>query len=421
MFKFLHTADIHLDSPLKGLEAHEDAPVEEIRGATRRAFDNLIDLALEEKVDFVLIAGDLYDGDWKDYNTGLFFAGRMGRLSKAGIKVFIVSGNHDAASQITRAMPLPDNVLLFSPGKTQSLKLDDFGAIIHGRSYPSRSVTNNLAARFPQYEAGYFNIGLLHTSLTGREGHENYAPCTVDELKSKGYDYWALGHVHKREIVSEDPWIVFPGNIQGRHIRETGAKGATLVTVEEGRITVVEERELDIMRWAVCRVDLSECRTREEVYEQVRFSMEKELGPAEGRPLALRLWLEGQCSLHDELRARSGQWTKEFHGLAAGLGEVWLEKVKFRTGRKVGMEELLDEDSPFRGLLRAVEDLELEGKELPALAPDLAALKTRLPAELLDEDSIFAGRPERLAELREEVKELLLAVLSVRYGKKDDE
>ena len=285
MIKFIHTADIHLDSPLKGLEAHEDAPVEEIRGATRRAFDNLIDLTIEEEVDFVLIAGDLYDGDWKDYNTGLFFAARMGRLSKAGIKVFIVSGNHDAASQITKAMPLPDNVTLFSPRKPQSVKLDDLGVIIHGQSYSFRAVTENLASQYPQNDSNYFNIGLLHTSLTGREGHEDYAPCTLDELKSKGYDYWALGHVHKREIVSEDPWIVFPGNIQGRHIKETGAKGATLVTVEDGRITAVEERELDVLRWATCRVDLSECETSDSVYDAVRQDFEQELDQADGKTL----------------------------------------------------------------------------------------------------------------------------------------
>jgi len=205
MVKFIHAADIHLDSPLKGLEAHEDAPVEEIRSAARRAFDNMIDLAIEEKVDFVLIAGDLYDGDWKDYNTGLFFAGRMGRLSGAGIRVFIVSGNHDAASQITRAMPLPENVTLLSTKTPQSVKLDDLGVIIHGQGYSVRAVTDNLASGYPQYDPGYFNIGMLHTSLTGRQGHEDYAPCSTDELKSKGYDYWALGHVHKREIVDKDP------------------------------------------------------------------------------------------------------------------------------------------------------------------------------------------------------------------------
>lgn len=411
MFKFLHTADIHLDSPLKGLEAHEDAPVEEIRGATRRAFDNLIDLAIEEEVDFVLIAGDLYDGDWKDYNTGLFFAGRMGRLAGAGIRVFIVSGNHDAASRITRNMPLPDNVSFFSSGKVQSLKLDDPGVIIHGRSYPSRSVTDNLAARFPQYDPAYFNIGLLHTSLTGREGHESYAPCTLDELRSKGYDYWGLGHVHNREIASEDPWIIFPGNIQGRHIMETGAKGATLVTVEEGRITGIEERELDVLRWSVCRVDLSGCENREEVHDQVRSALEKEVSTADGRTLALRLRLEGQSPLHADLHARPDRWTEEFQGLAAGLGEIWLEKVKFRTRRRTGLEEIFEEDTPFSGLLQIVDELHLDKEELPALAPDLGALKTKLPAELLDEDSFVSGGPDELSELRDEIKELLIARL----------
>lgn len=415
MFKFIHTADIHLDSPLKGLEAHEDAPVDEIRGATRRAFDNLIDLAIEEEVDFVLIAGDLYDGAWKDYNTGLFFASRMGRLDKAGIKVFIVSGNHDAASQITKAMPLPDNVALFSPKKPQSVKLDDFGVIIHGQSYSSRAVTENLALQYPQHDSNYFNIGLLHTSLTGREGHEDYAPCTPNELKSKGYDYWALGHIHKREIVSGDPWIVFPGNIQGRHIKETGSKGATLVTVEDGRITEVEECELDLLRWAICQVDLSECETKEAVYEQVRSAMEKEQEMAEGKTLALRLQLEGGCPLHAELHARSIQWTEEFRGIAASLGDVWLEKVKLRTNRKTSLEEIVGEGTPLSGLLQAVESLEFGNDALIALVPDLAILKTKLPAELLDKASLLEGQPEHLSELREEVKELLIAKL-IQHG-----
>ena len=208
MFRFIHTADIHLDSPLKGLEAHEDAPVEEIRGATRRAFENLIDLSIDEEVDFVLIAGDLYDGDWKDYNTGLFFARQMGRLDKARIKVFIVSGNHDAASNITKTMPLPGNVTLFSPKKPHSVTLDDIDVIIHGQSYSTRAVTDNLSVEYPPHDSNYFNIGLLHTSMTGRKGHEDYAPCTLDDLKSKGYDYWALGHIHKREVISGDPMIL---------------------------------------------------------------------------------------------------------------------------------------------------------------------------------------------------------------------
>ena len=415
MFRFLHTADIHLDSPLKGLEAHEDAPVEEIRGATRRAFENLVEMAIEEEIDFILIAGDLYDGDWKDYNTGLFFVHQMGRLHKAGIKVFIVSGNHDAASRTTRTMPLPGNVTLFSPRNPQFTKLDDIGVMIHGRSYSSRAVTENLASSYPQHDSNFFNIGLLHTSLTGREGHADYAPCTIDDLKSKGYDYWALGHVHQREIVAEDPWILFPGNVQGRHIRETGAKGATLVTVEDGRIAQVQERELDVLRWAVCRADLSECRTKEAIYEQVRTAMEKELATVDGRTLALRLQLEGRCPLHAELHARPFEWTEAFRGIAAALGDVWLEKVKFRTNRKTSLAEVVGEGSPLTGLLQAVESLEFDENVITTLVPELAGLKAKLPAELLDVDFILNSPPEQLSELRDSVKELLIAKL-IQHG-----
>ncbi len=415
MVKFIHTADIHLDSPLKGLEIHEDAPVEAIRGATRRAFENLIGLAIEEEVDFVLIAGDLYDGDWRDYNTGLFFARQMGKLDVAGIKVFIVSGNHDAASQITRVMPLPENVTVFSPKKPQSVKLDELDVIIHGQSYSSRALTENLASEYPQPDFGCFNIGLLHTSLTGREGHDVYAPCTIDELKSKGYDYWALGHVHKREVVSEDPLIIFPGNIQGRHIKETGPKGATLVTVEDGRIVKAEAVELDVLCWSICLVDLSECETKEAVYAQVRSAMEKERGLTGGKTLALRLQLEGNCPLHAELHARSNQWTEEFRGIAASLGDVWLEKVKYRTKRDISLEEIVGEDTALSDLLQAIEGFEFGESGLTTLMPDLANLKTKLPVELIDADALLESQPENLSDLREEIKELLIAKL-IQHG-----
>ena len=417
--RFIHTADIHLDSPLKGLEAYEDAPVEEIRGATRRAFDNLINLAIEEEVDFVLIAGDLYDGGWKDYNTGLFFAGRMGRLAKAGIKVFIVSGNHDAASRITRTMPLPGNVTLFSHKKPHSVPLKNLDVVIHGQSYSTRAVTENLASQYPPHDTSSFNIGLLHTSLTGRPGHEDYAPCTVDDLKSKGYDYWALGHVHKREIVSEDPLIIFPGNIQGRHIRENGAKSVTLVTVEDGRITEVEERELDVLRWTICEVELSECETTDSVYDAVRQAFEQELDLADGKTLALRLVLTGKCPVHAQLLERTAQWTEEFRGIAASHGDVWLEKVKFHTSRKVSLEEIAGEDTPIAGLLHSIEKLELGGDRLLELVPELAVLKSKLPAEIHSGGEPFLDTsPEKMGELRSEVQELLIAKLLQHGGAK---
>ena len=135
MFSFIHAADVHIDSPLWGLERYEGAPVDEIRGATRRSFENLVTLAIEEKVDFVIIAGDLYDGEWKDYNTALFFVREVAKLRDAGIRVFAVTGNHDAASQITRSLRMPDNVTLFSTRKPQTIRLDSLGVALHGQSF----------------------------------------------------------------------------------------------------------------------------------------------------------------------------------------------------------------------------------------------------------------------------------------------
>ncbi len=416
MIKFIHTADIHLDSPLRGLEAHQGTPVEEIRGATRRAFENLIDLAVDEKVDFLLIAGDLYDGDWQDYNTGLFFVSRMGRLHQAGIKVILISGNHDAVSRITRTMPLPDNVVHLSSRQPQSVVLENCGVIIHGQSYATKAVRENLASGYPQRDPDYFNIGLLHTSLNGREGHENYAPCKVDDLRSKGYGYWALGHVHKRETVATDPLIIFSGNIQGRHIKETGAKGATLVTVDDGLVVEVEERELDVLRWEVCTVDLAQCETTDSVYNSIRKTLENILRNAEGRTLVIRLILTGECPVHAELFERTEQWTEEFRGIAASLGDLWLEKVQYRTRRKIGLEEILGADTSIVGLIESIRKAEFDANNVLEMVPEIAVLKSKLPAEIYGNDEPFLEiLPASDPSLKTEVQEMLISML-LKHG-----
>jgi DNA repair exonuclease SbcCD nuclease subunit len=419
MFKFIHAADIHLDSPLKGLEAHEGAPVEEIRGATRRAFDNLIDLTVEEKADFLLIGGDLYDGDWKDYNTGLYFVSRMGKLRQAGVKVFLISGNHDAASQITRTMPLPDNVVHFSSREPQSHSLEDLGVIIHGQSYHTKAVTDNLVSGYPRADSHYFNIGLLHTSLTGREGHENYAPCNPDELKSKGYHYWALGHIHKQEVVSTDPWIVFPGNIQGRHIKEAGAKGASVVTVDDNQVAEVEARALDVLRWATSKVDLSRSETVDSVNDAVCSALAEQREMADGRSVIVRLVLTGECPVHGQLFDNIPHLTEGFRALAAGIGDVWLEKVEFRTRRKKSLEEILGRDTPLAGLIESIRKLEFDAASLSELVPELAILKSKLPPEIFGGEELFLEfSPDGIPELGVEVQELLISRLLQHGGEK---
>lgn len=411
MFKFIHAADIHLDSALRGLLRYEGAPVDEIRSATRRAFDNLIDLAMNEEVDFVLLAGDLYDGDWKDYNTGLYFMERMGRLREAGIQVFMVAGNHDAASQITKHLRLPDNVKMFGTRTPECVILDNLPVAIYGQGFASRAVTEDLSQGYPQGDPQLFNIGLLHTCLDGKPGHEPYAPCTVDGLRSKGYQYWALGHVHKREEISRDPWIVFPGNIQGRHIRETGPKGCTLVTVHDGEVSRVEHRDLDVLRWSRCEVDVGDSKTVDDVYDQVRNVLEQTIDASEGRPIAARLVLQGACATHSRLHAELEHWTQEFRALAVTLGGsgIWLEKVSLHTQPAMSVENILSHDDALGGLLRGIRDMELDDSALAELAHDVSGLRQKLPPEILTgEDSFDPSDPQQLQVILEDIKELLV-------------
>jgi DNA repair exonuclease SbcCD nuclease subunit len=410
LVKFIHAADIHLDSALHGLERYEGAPVAEIRSATRRAFDNLIELAIDEQVAFVLLVGDLYDGDWKDYNTGLYFVERMGRLRDASIRVFIVAGNHDAASQITKHLRLPDNVTLFSTRKPERVVLDDLGVSLCGQGFATRAVTDDISQGYPQGDPQLLNIGLLHTCLDGKPGHEPYAPCTIDGLRSKGYQYWALGHVHKREEISQDPWIVFPGNIQGRHIREIGPKGCTLVTVDGGEIAEVVHRDLDVMRWSICELDVSAAETVDDIYEQVQEELQSSLDAADGRPVAVRLVLYGACCAHVKLHADRERWIQEYRALATGLGGagIWLEKISIKTKPGLSRDEVLDREDALSGLLRAIQNMELDSSVLDDLAEEMSVLRQKLPAELLAGDDPFdPANPEFLKETLEDIKELL--------------
>ncbi len=405
MFTFLHAADIHLDSPLKNLAAREGAPVETIRAAARRAFDNLIELAVVEEVDFLLLAGDLYDGSWKDYNTGLFFIDRMRRLRKAGIRVVLISGNHDAASRITRALRLPDNVTHLSSRSPQTIEFEDPGVAIHGQSYPRRAVSENLVPAYPDPVPDMFNIGLLHTALSGRPGHEPYAPCTRDDLIHKGYDYWALGHIHQREEVCRDPWIIFPGNLQGRHIRETGAKGVTLVRVEHGQVVLVEFRELDVVRWSFIRLDCGGVHNEGGLLERAGNVFQQEADSADGRPLMLRLELHGSCPFHGELVRDLRYWEHSLEGLAIDIGEIWLEKILFHTRHPGDLDPAALGGSPMEAFFQAIDH---EAVEL-LQAPELRKLLDRLPAELLRTQPLVPEDPDEQQLLVQEIRDMVLA------------
>ena len=277
MFKFIHAADLHLDSPLRGLERYDGAPVEQLRGATRLALKNLVELAITEKADFVLIAGDVYDGNWPDHNTGLFFNSQMTRLREAGIRVFLISGNHDADNVMTKRLKLPDKVLRLHSDEPQTIRLDDLGVAIHGQSFATKAVFDRLALNYPKATPGCFNIGLLHTSGMGSSDHEPYAPCSPDELKSRDYDYWALGHIHKRgEFLNESCIAAFSGNLQGRHIRETVPKGCSVVEVDKGKCKIRFE-PLDVLRWELLEIDAANAQQPDDVLSSFADALQTSL------------------------------------------------------------------------------------------------------------------------------------------------
>ena len=399
--KFFHTADVHLDSPLCGLDRYDGAPVDKLRGATRRALEALVDECITEKVDFLLIAGDLYDGDWTDYNTGIFFIRQMARLRDAGIRVFIVRGNHDAKSKI---LSLPDGVAELSTSRAESITLEDIGVCIHGRGYARVDTKVDLSQSYPAPRRGQFNIGLLHTAAGGREGHADYAPCTPAALANKGYDYWALGHVHKREVLLERPWIVFPGNLQGRHARETGPKGATLVTVEDGRIESVDHRTLDVARWAVCQVDASSASTPADVVDLCRQAILREIDAAGERALCARIVVTGASRAHAALTRDPDKFRIELCSAATDIGDVWIEKANIRTRTMADLNKLAERDDPLGALLVRLRVIENDDTQLAKLALTFDDIAHKLPPEYAQHVGSFD--PKDLTSVRRMVSEM---------------
>lgn len=415
MVRFLHTADIHLDSPLRGLSAYEGAPVDLLRTATRRAFSQLVDMAIEEDVDFVVIAGDLYDGDWRDYNTGLFFVREMGRLNQAEIPVFLVYGNHDAESEITKQLTLPKNVKSFSAKKPETHRLEEIDVALHGQSFRSAATTENLAVGYPDPVTGCLNIGVLHTALEGHPAHATYAPCSLAELQSKGYDYWALGHVHEFAIHSEDPWVVFPGNLQGRHIRELGPRGAVMVSADSDGISL-ERVFVDVVRWHHVEVDVSEAQTIDDVVTFVgkRFD-EVVAGESEDVTIAARVTLTGGTSLHGDLFSLENQLRAEVLSQANAFGEevLWVEKVRLDTSPQLDRDALKARSDAIADLQDMLDQAVDDEAFIEDLADELQQLVNRSPRALFDAvPDLDAVRRGDLGELAKEISPALLSRLA---------
>lgn len=414
MIRFLHAADLHIDSPLLGLDRYDGAPVDKLRSATRRALENLVELALDTPVDFVLLAGDIYDRDWKDFHTGLFFREQIVRLHRQGIPVFIIHGNHDAQGEIAHSLRLPDNVRTFSSRSAETFTLDELKVAIHGRSFPKRAVSEDLVPDYPEARPDHFNIGLLHTSLSGYAGHDNYAPTSLDTLINKGYDYWALGHVHTREVLHSRPRIVFPGNTQGRHARETGAKGCELVSWD-GNHLQSQFVPLDQVRWHRLALDLSGLELIGEMVERFHQTLHQAIEGAGDRLHAVRVELRGSSPLQRQEARQPGKLAAELRAATQDFlaAEIWLERVKVTMTAPIDRQALAGQPDAIGALVRLVDEISANPGELQTFIEQaLRDLLTKLPAEIHDDPPLDLADPSQLANLLRDAEATVLARLN---------
>ena len=385
--KFIHAADLHVDSPMKGLANYDGAPVSQLRGATRRALIALVELALREQVDLVLLAGDIFDRESGDFGAALFFREQMVRLVAAGIRVFVIKGNHDAEGQISKRLPDLAGMHVFSARAAEVIDLPELDVAVHGKSFPERGVTEDLVPTYHPLVPGRFNIGLLHTSLNGRVGHDPYAPTTVEVLTDKGYDYFALGHIHAREVIrNAHPRIVYPGNLQGRNVGETGSKGCELVNVVGNTIVSAEHVSLDVVRWHNLVINVDGVITPTALAQKFHELGRESVRGAADLLHAMRVTVQGESELAaiearnpGTIEASIQAATQDFDA-----AELWIESVRVELRLPIDRQSMAERPDAIGEVVKLVNELSVSDEALRMWAmSSLDALPT-LPLDLID-------------------------------------
>ncbi len=380
--KFVHAADLHLDSPFRGIRS--EAPVhvaERLRRATFDAYDRIIDLCLREQADALLVAGDIYDGAERSLRAQLRFVEGLKRLDDAGIRSFICHGNHDPLDGWEARLDLPAGCVRFGPEVAGEPVFADEPqrAMVYGISYPRREVRENLAPFFAgAANAGRFSIGLLHANVGGHPEHDSYAPCTVADLAETGLDYWALGHVHTRQVLQgQRPAVVYPGNPQGRHPGETGARGVYLVEVGDRGDIGLDFHPTDVVRWELLEVGISDLETEQELLDAVDRAAESCLEAAQGRPVVFRLFLTGRGPLHRWLGRQdtTEEIRERLNERSVGLRDwMWCERIHRDTGSPIDRDQVALREDFAGDLARLSRDMRDDPEALAGLRESLRSL-----------------------------------------------
>ncbi|WP_114965015.1 metallophosphoesterase family protein [Alkalilacustris brevis] len=326
MIRILHTADVHLDAPLRSLALRDEDLRATVEAATRAAFMRIIDIALSESVAALLIAGDLFDGKERSARTAAFLTGQLDRLRAADIRVFYIKGNHDAENPITGTLDLPDNVHVFDARGGKVQLAEDIW--VHGVSFTDRHAPESLLPRFSAPVGGAVNIAMLHTSLAGAAGHDIYAPCSLGDLLGMGFDYWALGHVHKRKVHAKAPWVVMPGMPQGRDIGEVGPRSASLLSIADGNIHV-EEVPSSVVEFSTSSLDITSTEGDDALRALLRDHLRATAEALTAAAGVLRLTLRGAPERHWHILRDRDYWSAQIAELARETGNLWLDKVIF--------------------------------------------------------------------------------------------
>lgn len=379
--RFVHAADLHLDSPFRGLANTAPKLRDQLQVATLGAFERIIDHTIQEKADFLVLAGDLYDSKDRSLRALVAFRRQMERLAERDVSVYIVHGNHDPLNGWGSEFQLPPNVTTFT-GKSHTEPVIRRGkeiARVTGISYARERVTENLASHMQPDSDSPYSVALLHANVGGQTGHADYAPVTLEELTSSGFDYWALGHVHARSVLAEEPaTVVYPGNPQGRNPRETGARGCLQVDVDRNGLAHLSFVETNLARWVHLEMPIQ---TYTRMDTLVDALLEEGRGAAasfEG-PVVARCTLQGNGPLHPDLQ-RDGMADE----LAEQLRSVLpVESVRIATGPMLDFASLARTESLVADFLklagRALEDPELRTRLTDSLEPLFRRRELSLP------------------------------------------
>ncbi|MCD7034846.1 metallophosphoesterase [Metabacillus sp. GX 13764] len=368
--KFLHAADLHLDSPFKGLSQLPASVFQRLKNSTFEAFSNLAELAIKEQVDFVLLAGDLYDGEDRSLKAQLKIRNECLKMKEHGIQVYMIHGNHDHLSGAWIEMEWPDNVYIFPGEETVSVSFVKNGvhaAQIYGRSYPERAVLANIAQDYSKTADAGYHIAMLHGSAEGAPDHDPYAPFQLKELLDKDFDYWALGHIHKRQVLNHEPPVIYPGNIQGRSRKETGEKGCYLVELSENGPEYAFYPLNDVI-WKKQSIQMEGISSFDALLEECLALVEA--ARREKEAVCLFIGLAGISHLADELEERQA-----LQELRDNLNEfeaeeqsfVWIGGIENETLPAAGKDELKRDSVFFRDLLQVMESYEDEAAAVNGL------------------------------------------------------